>query len=81
MTRPLDKRGLLKAMRDVRKVVEGDIRALSQGGRYAAGLSTEGYTGGYLQALDDIDAMLRHGYPRDPNGYWLRAALKEGRDE
>lgn len=40
------------------------------GSFYARGLSSEGWLGGYLQALDDVDAMLRHGYPNDPRQLW-----------
>lgn len=39
---------------------------------YGRGLSTEGWVGGYLQALDDIDAVLRDVPPADPRNYWPR---------
>lgn len=40
---------------------------------FARGLSAEGFAGGYLQALDDIDAALVRGYPSDHRGYWRTA--------
>jgi hypothetical protein len=30
--------------------------------------------GGYLDALRDVDAALRHGCPSDHRGYWRKAA-------
>jgi hypothetical protein len=63
-------RDFLPRLRLARERVSASIRALGTGGRVAAGLSTEGWAGGYRQALDDVEAMLRHGSPADPRGYW-----------
>ena len=41
--------------------------------KFARGLSSEGYAGGYMQALDDIDGALTHGCPSDHRGYWREA--------
>ncbi|HVR57587.1 MAG TPA: hypothetical protein VMT72_12255 [Pseudolabrys sp.] len=68
-----DKRYVIRLMADVRKVVEDEIRNNRQGGMYARGLSSEGFAGGYLQALDDIDGALCHGQPSDHRGYWKEA--------
>lgn len=61
-------------MRDLdraQKNVEKEIRANARsGGMYAGALSGEGYAGGYLAALQDVEAMLRHGCPSDNRGYW-----------
>ncbi len=46
---------------------------LHRGSLYARGLSTEGFDGGYYQALIDVDALLHHGYPADSRGVWRRA--------
>jgi hypothetical protein len=43
------------------------------GSFYARGVSTEGFAGGYLQALDDIEGALTHGSPSDNRGYWRKA--------
>jgi hypothetical protein len=51
-------KGITKAIRRVHKAVRAEIRANAQGNQYAAGLSGEGYAGGYLQALDDVIAAL-----------------------
>jgi hypothetical protein len=37
--------------------------ASHDGSKYARGLSNEGFDGGYLQALYDVEAMLTHGTP------------------
>ena len=66
-----DKRYVLRRIEAVRAVVRAEIKANSdQGGIYARGLANEGFAGGYLQAIDDIEAALRHGYPNDHRGYW-----------
>ncbi len=46
--------------------------AMSQhdGGKYARGLASEGYVGGYAQALEDVRAMLDGVPPGDPRGFW-----------
>lgn len=40
------------------------------GGKFARGLANEGYAGGYKAALDDVEAVLTHGYPSDSRDYW-----------
>ena len=73
-----DKRHVLKRMEAVRAVVRDEIKDNSnRGGIYASGLANEGFAGGYLQALDDIDAALRHGYPSDHRRYWSEAERRD----
>lgn len=60
----------MKRLALARKRVGEEIGDNARGGKIASGLSAEGYAGGYRQALDDVDAMLRHGYPTDPRRYW-----------
>lgn len=61
----------LKKLKAARENVASEISRNRMGGeKFAAGLSMEGYAGGYQQALDDVDAMLRHGDPHDPRHYW-----------
>ena len=62
---------LLKRIRVAREAAQREIAGnASSGGTYARGLATEGWAGGYLQALDDVDAVARHGCPEDPRNYW-----------
>lgn len=68
-----DKRHVLKRIEAVRAAVQKEISGNRSGGMYAKGLSMEGFAGGYLQALDDVDAALRHGFPSDHRGYWRHA--------
>jgi hypothetical protein len=58
---------LVGAHRRVSKAITGEA---GSGGMYARGLSTEGYAGGYRDALNDIEALLRHGHPTDSRGWW-----------
>lgn len=67
-------RQFLPVMKAARDVVMEDIKGVrGDGNKYAAGLSTEGWHGGYLAALDDVEAMLRHGCPNDSRYIWSRA--------
>lgn len=69
-----DRRVVLKRIAAVREVVQAEITGHGKDGDlYARGLSTEGFAGGYLQALDDVDGALVHGYPSDHRGYWAIA--------
>lgn len=72
MPKLTDKGVVLKRIAAVRRVVEEELRSSGRG-FYARGLSSEGFVGGYLQALDDVEAALRHGFPSDHRGYWRRA--------
>lgn len=70
----LTKREFLKRLDAALEKVAAEI-AGNRGGdgpehKFARGLSMEGYAGGYQQALYDVDALLRHGYPNDPRHYW-----------
>jgi len=60
----------LKRLQNAQKRVRQEISGNAQGGKFAAGISNEGYAGGYQQCLMDVDALLTHGYPSDPRGYW-----------
>lgn len=73
-----DKRVVLKRMRAVRRIILLEISANARGGKVAAGLSNEGFAGGYLEAINDIEAALVHGFPSDQRHYWRRAANGEG---
>lgn len=68
-----DKRYVLKRIDAVRKEVMREISAHAERGGTAGGLANEGFAGGYLEALNDVEAALRHGYPSDHRGYWRSA--------
>lgn len=67
-----DKRHVLKRIAAVRDIVMEELRCNGEG-KYGRGLSSEGFAGGYLQALLDVEGALEHGYPSDHRGYWRRA--------
>lgn len=76
--RKTDKRAVLARMKKIRAVVQAEITDnASSGGLYARGLASEGFAGGYLMALDDIDGALVHGYPSDHRGYWRTAEVSK----
>lgn len=65
---------VLRQIASVRKVVEREITDFAKrGGQFAGGMSSEGFAGGYLQALDDVAGALTHGHPSDHRGYWRAA--------
>ena len=67
----LTKAQLLKRIRKAQERVQREIAGNAAGeGRFAAGLSNEGYAGGYRRAINDIEELLVHGYPSDVHGYW-----------
>lgn len=66
-----DKRYVLKRIAAVRKRVSEEISAHARdGGKFGRGTASEGFSGGYLMALNDVEAALQHGYPSDHRGYW-----------
>ncbi|HEY5851981.1 MAG TPA: hypothetical protein VIT62_14600 [Lysobacter sp.] len=58
-------RKITKALRRI----EYDMRGHG-GGMYARGLASEGYLGGYRQALSDVSALLRGIPPGDPRRFF-----------
>lgn len=67
----LSKREFLKRVDAAEQRVRQEISDhASQGGIYARGVASEGYAGGYLQALYDCQSLLINGYPNDPRNYW-----------
>lgn len=55
-----------------------DIAGLSQGGKYASGLASEGYAGGYHAALQDVLLLLNGTMPTTRN-YWNRKLERTSR--
>lgn len=68
-----DKRHVLKRISNVRFHLQKEISDHAGLGRVASALANEGFAGGYMAALSDVEAALRHGYPSDHYGYWRRA--------
>ena len=54
------------AINRVRAEITGNY---SRGNKYARGLASEGYTGGYYDALCDIELLLNGNVP-NRRGYW-----------
>jgi len=52
-------KGIRRNLKKARKSVSNEISAQAQsGGLYARGFASEGYLGGYRDALDDVDLAL-----------------------
>lgn len=65
-------KAFLRRLHRVMELASRDIGA-HDGSKYAAGLSNEGWSGGYLAALHDVEAALTHGYPADTRAWWALA--------
>ena len=59
-----------------RRKVNAEISDFAQGGKYAAGLASEGYAGGYRDALDDVTLLL-NGVEPHRRDYWAAEATRE----
>jgi hypothetical protein len=63
-------RNIRGQIKQVREHVTKQIAAFSSsGGLFAKGLASEGYNGGYRDALDDVLLAL-NGYRPNRNGWW-----------
>lgn len=61
----------MKRLRLAQKNAREQITGYSKD-RLSGGMANEGYAGGYLDALNDVEAMLTHGYPSDKWGFWRK---------
>lgn len=63
---------IINRLRSVSDAVQDEIRkSIDPTNRFSAGLSTEGYNGGYQAAIEDVIAYL-HEWPNDRNGWWSK---------
>ncbi len=63
-------KGITRLLAKARKNVHNTIvRETDRSNKYSVGLAYEGYKGGYLHALDDVQQALDGGVPRR-NGWW-----------
>jgi hypothetical protein len=70
-------RGVKKLIRAVSDEVGNEIAGTAQGGFYAAGLSAEGYAGGYRDALHDVLVLMNGVLPnRGGRSWWEKACSK-----
>ena len=65
----MDKRKINKEIYAAFKKVNQEISDLASHGHIAAGLSSEGYSGGYRDCLTDIQLLLNGIMPKRRN-YW-----------
>lgn len=80
MSGGLNKRQFLLHLRHVECALMADMAKSAEGSKLSAAMSPEGYTGGYLAALRDVEAVLRHGFPADDRGHWRRAKMAMSSD-
>ena len=62
-------KGIKRKIDKVRDRVQREISGMARQGRIAAALSSEGYNGGYRDALDDIILAL-NGVTPQRHGWW-----------
>lgn len=75
----MKKAEVLREIRRVAGVVGDDIAGHASRSRMAGGLASEGYLGGYRDALEDILLRIGSGVPSSRWGNWLqRVEIKEG---
>jgi hypothetical protein len=67
----------LKSLEAARAVARNETSAMSERSELASALASEGYVGGYIAALNDVQAILTHGHPADPRLYWDAARQDE----
>jgi hypothetical protein len=58
-----------RALTVAQQKVNADIAEFAAGGRAAAGLASEGYSGGYRDALSDVQLVL-NGVRPNRRGWW-----------
>jgi hypothetical protein len=70
----------LKAIKRAAKRARTNISDVAKrGGLYAGGLASEGYAGGYLQALEDVALLLRGIKPPNTWEFWNDLYYPESR--
>lgn len=70
----MNKREFQSLLRSAIKVAMDDVKdARGDGSGYRGAVSMEGYQGGYLNALFDVEALLAHGSASDDRRVWFRA--------
>ncbi len=62
-------RGIKRQLNIAYENVSKEISNTAKGGFYASGLASEGYAGGYRQALSDVQLAL-NGCPPSNSRYW-----------
>jgi hypothetical protein len=74
-------KGIKRKLAIARRRVSEEIRGLRQGGGiYASGTASEGYSGGYRDALDDVLLAL-NGVTPQRRGYWIENSWLEPKEE
>ncbi len=63
-------RELIRRIDSARRAVNREIAVNESQSLVGGGLAGEGYAGGFLQALDDIDLLSRDVEPNNRRGYW-----------
>jgi len=62
-------KGIVRQLRLASKAVRKEIAGNSIGGKYAAGLAGEGFAGGYLAAIQDVQLAL-NGIRNNNSRWW-----------
>ncbi len=66
----MTKRKSINLIRQAYSIVTKEIAMISSRGTYASALASEGYAGGYRDALDDVLLLIRAGCVPERRHYW-----------
>ena len=66
----MNKREMAKRIGQARKLVQKEISGQASHGKLAGALASEGYAGGYRDALDDVLLLLSAGVNPRRRNYW-----------
>ena len=59
--------------RQLKSAIESATNRITKNGsrdKLSGAMASEGYDGGYLAALHDVDLIIRDVSPSDPRGHW-----------
>lgn len=69
---------LMRLIQQARSRAQREISGVAeQGSMYARGLSSEGYSGGYRDALDDVMLLIHAGVVPNRYPYWSGVTTRE----
>jgi len=60
-----------KRLTEVQGCVQAEMN-MHAGDKYSRGMSSEGYAGGYLQAMRDLELFLGAGVEPNTRMYWMK---------
>lgn len=69
-------KGIIRQLKRARAAAEANMRDQASHGRYAAGMASEGYAGGYRDALTDVELALS-GVTPNTSRFWPGSRIRK----